>query len=300
MVDEKVLSAKRLIYVALTRAKERLVLEWHSHLIGSKRTTYHSVLMDETGGSLVEAGLTVAGNKYPCLMSGNDGTPPTFSTGAGEAEYLPTYGRRALVASDMQEPQAEIFSTPSSLAPEKGAGHPPVEEVTYGSPMVLDVDLAGAGYGTMIHRCFEVLTMSTEAKLLLTDATGHPITDGQASVIAAAHSALMEWLKGNLSAGQISAEMPFSGLASDGSVCTGIFDLLVETPDGYWVIDHKTDRATEEGEIFGQYWPQLQAYRDAIQGLGHVVAGVGLNLVNDGKLLLSRVLQEPRRPHNSA
>ena len=76
-------------------------------------------------------------------------------------------------------------------------------------------------------------------------------------------------------------------LASDGSVRTGLVDLLVETPDGFWVIDHKTDRTTDDGSIFAHYWPQLQAYREALSGLGQDVAGVGLNLVNEGKLLLS-------------
>ena len=72
----------------------------------------------------------------------------------------------------------------------------------------------------------------------------------------------------------------------------GVADLLVETQGGFWVIDHKTDRATDEGYIFSHYWPQLNAYREALSGLGHDIAGVGLNLVNEGKLLLSTVSEE--------
>ena len=41
MTEANTLSVKRVIYVALTRAKERLVLEWHSHLVTSKAITYH-------------------------------------------------------------------------------------------------------------------------------------------------------------------------------------------------------------------------------------------------------------------
>jgi len=114
------------------------------------------------------------------------------------------------------------------------------------------------------------------------------ITNGQANAISASHKAMTDWFRDNVGARQITSEVPFSALADDSTICTGIIDLLVEAPDGYWVIDHKTDRATEEDDIFDQYWPQLQAYRDSLENLGHTVAGVGLNLVNEGKLLLAR------------
>ena len=293
MVDDTILSAKRLIYVAVTRAKERLVLEWHSHLTGSTRTTYHSVLLDETGISLGEARVEIGGHEYPCLMTGNDGTLPEVPDGFSATESLPTVGRRALIAAPLPEPQPELFTTPSSSVSETETASIQTEEFDYSQPLVLDMEVSGADYGTMIHRCFEVLAAFPESKSLLANATDHPITDGQATAIVASYEALTGWLKGNLSASQIRAEMPFSAMTQEGSVCTGLIDLLVETPDGYWVIDHKTDRATGEEAIFGHYWPQLQAYRDALLGLGQNVAGVGLNLVNEGKLLLSRTADGP-------
>lgn len=288
MMDGTILSAKRLIYVAMTRARERLILEWHSHLASSKKTTYHSVLIDEVGVNLSANGIEVSGGEHPCLMTGNDGTPPETSEAGLTVEDLPTYGRRALEVSPVKETESELFTSPSSTVTEEAVGKVPTEKFDYGQPLTLETELSGAELGTMIHRCFEVLTLSPNLKNLLADATGHPLTDGQATVIATSHKEITSWLKDKLSASQITPEVPFSVINKNGSVCTGVIDLLVETPDGFWVIDHKTDRATDEETIFDHYWPQLQAYRESIECLGHSVAGVGLNLVNDGKLLLNR------------
>lgn len=289
MQEGTVLSAKRLIYVALTRARERLVLEWHSHLTGSKRTTYHSVLVDEVGVNLGSSGIKIGDSEYSCFMSGNDGTSPEVPEITLTADPLPTIGRRALVATEPLEPQAELFTTPSSQTIEPGIADVQTERIDYGQSLVLDMEISGAEFGTIIHRCFEVLTAAPESKSLLADATGHAITDGQATAIAASNEAMMGWLRENAGATKFTPEVPFSVKAGDGSVCTGLIDLLVETPEGYWVIDHKTDRATGEDVIFDHYWSQLQAYRDALQELGHTVVGVGLNLVNEGKLLLARM-----------
>ena len=288
MVDETIVSAKRLIYVALTRAKERLVLEWHSHLSNSKRTTYHSVLQDDAGVNLGGDGVVVAGQEFPCLLTGNDGTPPDELTGERSFDPLPTFGRRALDVEPIPAFEGAIFTMPSSLNEQVTTGEIAPQEVSYGTPLALDIEKTGAEFGTLIHRCFEVLTASPRSKSRLGDATGATLTAEQSEAIAASHDALMIWLRETLRASEISAEVPFSATAPDGSVCTGLIDLLVQTPEGFWVIDHKTDRATGGDEIFGHYWPQLTAYRQALQGLGHIVAGVGLNLVNEGKLLLAR------------
>jgi ATP-dependent helicase/nuclease subunit A len=289
MADATVLSAKRLIYVALTRAKERLVLEWHSHLTSSSRTTYHSIFQDTAGADLHETGLEISGNVFPCSITRNDGTPPDLPCRSDAVETLPTFGRHLLASAPMQEPQFEMFSSPSSDISTTVENPPSPEEFGYGMPLVLDIDLHGAVYGSMLHRCFEVLTASPASRTYLSDATGHVITEEQANAIGASHAALLDWLRENLSASDITAEVPFSTMTADGGVCTGIIDLLVETPNGLWVIDHKSDRSTDEGEIFGNYWPQLLAYQEALLELGHQVSGVGLNLVNEGKLLLARL-----------
>jgi ATP-dependent helicase/nuclease subunit A len=293
MADATELSAKRLIYVALTRAKERLVLEWHSHLTSSSKTTYHSVFQDTASADLQETGFKISGDVFPCEISRNDGTPPDLQGGSSADEILPTFGRNLLDPAPMQEREFEMFTSPSSGLSTTGTNPPLPEEFGYGTPLVLDLDLHGAEYGLMLHRCFEALTASPTSEKYLSDAAGRVITEEQASAISASHAALLDWLRENLSASSIKAEVPFSTMTVDGGVCTGIIDLLVETPNGLWVIDHKSDRFTDEGAILGNYWPQLLAYQEALLELDLQVAGVGLNLVNEGKLLLARLWVEP-------
>jgi ATP-dependent helicase/nuclease subunit A len=288
MMDANTLSAKRLIYVALTRAKERLVLEWHSHMATSKTLSYHKIFQEVAEVELCEKGFEIGENLFPCAVTRNDGTPPDIPESYNPVEILPSFGRQVLGARAAPEPKTELFSSPTSIDTYKKTPVPPLEELSYGEPLVLETDLRGAVYGTMIHRCFEVLTSSPSSKSFLSDATGSEISDQQSDSIAASHGALLECLRENLAADKIIAEVPFSAMTADGGVCTGIIDLLVETPNGLWVIDHKSDRSTDEGAIFENYWPQLLAYQNALLELGHRVDGVGLNLVNEGKLQLAR------------
>ena len=53
------------------------------------------------------------------------------------------------------------------------------------------------------------------------------------------------------------------------------------------MIDHKTDRATGEEHIFDHYFSQLLSYQKALQRMGMTVIGIGLNLVNEGKLKIA-------------
>ncbi len=52
-------------------------------------------------------------------------------------------------------------------------------------------------------------------------------------------------------------EVPVTGLNSRGQVISGVIDLLVEGNNGWWIIDHKTDKETTSKG----YWEQLEAYR---------------------------------------
>jgi ATP-dependent exoDNAse (exonuclease V) beta subunit len=66
-------------------------------------------------------------------------------------------------------------------------------------------------------------------------------------------------------------------------------DLLVETADGTWILDHKSDQVEDAGAAFAKYRPQLEAYREALEAQGVRVAGVGVNWVRSGKVVMRRV-----------
>jgi len=287
MQDDVTLSAKRLIYVAMTRARERLVVEWHSHLSNSSRTTYHAILTDEIQAEIGEEGIKVSEEEFPCLMTGNDGTLPDMPKKAEETENLLRIGRRAIKPSTPIEPAPEIFTTPSASS--VAVTPISIETHKYGAPLNLSLDIDGAEYGTMIHRCFEILSISPELSSDLSAASGCILSEDHINTIAKSHHDLTAWFERQHGAIKTSAEVPFTFCQLDGAVSSGIIDLLIETPKGYWVIDHKTDRATDEGYLFDRYLPQLRSYQNALEGLGKTVIGIGLNLANEGKLQILKI-----------
>ena len=53
-----------------------------------------------------------------------------------------------------------------------------------------------------------------------------------------------------------------------GSVVHGFADLIVETADALWVVDHKSDKVATPAlleERFQTYYPQLSCYVDALR-----------------------------------
>ncbi len=221
MQGDAVLSAKRLIYVAMTRARERLVLEWHSHLSNSKRTTYYSLLTDEMGVEIDGAEIKIADDVFPCLMTGNDGTAPDLPDHVDEAEKLPAIGRRAIKPMALPAPGPEIYTTPSSSAGVNAETSISIDTYEYGEPLVLDLEISGAAYGTMLHRCFEVLCASESFAPSLPAASQYDLSPDQVDAIAKSNRDLVSWLENSKGATSVSAEVPYSAQQADGTVSMG-------------------------------------------------------------------------------
>ena len=97
------------------------------------------------------------------------------------------------------------------------------------------------------------------------------------------------WSRHRFAPSSIARELPFSATRGDGAVVSGIIDLLVETDDGYWIIDHKSDVVEDPRASFASYWPQLAAYVDAVSKVngGPPVLGAGINWIRRGEVVLS-------------
>ncbi|MDD3587881.1 MAG: 3'-5' exonuclease, partial [Thermoguttaceae bacterium] len=77
-----------------------------------------------------------------------------------------------------------------------------------------------------------------------------------------------EHVKSKWPGGQIMTEMPITLLTEHGRRYQGYIDFLIETDDGFVIIDHKTHKSNSDDE-FGLYASgqkaQLQIYRQAVQ-----------------------------------
>ena len=72
----------------------------------------------------------------------------------------------------------------------------------------------------------------------------------------------------------------------NGAVLSGIADMIVETPKGLWIIDHKSDRVEETDQRFTEHLPQLLAYREALSAVNGMpsAVGVAINWIYRGEL----------------
>jgi len=271
--------ARRLLYVALTRAREKLVLE-----IPGPGKDYGAILRSALGLEIGDDSLLSAGEEFPCrvvlvpemVRSDDDACPE---------EPRPVVGRRALAPGDAPDGGVPEETTPSSLHGEE-AGEPPGDLLVdrYGPPLAALEGRDPAERGTLLHRAFEVLGRHPERAGILPEALGVALDSGEIAAIAAAAAAFDAWLE-TLSPLQVGAEVPILFSNAAGTVVHGIADLLVETEEGYWVIDHKSDRTNDRAGRFALYRPQLDAYAAAVRAARpeKPVLGVGVNWISHGE-----------------
>jgi len=149
-------------------------------------------------------------------------------------------------------------------------------------------DLAPKQRGTLLHRAFELLSCHPERAALLTDATGILLEPDQALSIIKTVSAFDKWLAEEFSPLCVKAEMPILALDSNGTVISGTADMIVETADALWIIDHKSDLVKDRQKQFIHYLPQLDCYAKAVSKArtDKPVQGVAINWVSQGVVSL--------------
>ncbi|NDC90152.1 MAG: hypothetical protein EB075_15360, partial [Bacteroidetes bacterium] len=77
---------------------------------------------------------------------------------------------------------------------------------------------------------------------------------------------------GAISSGAISSGAIPTGAVPTGAIFKetipiawrGVIDLLIETPQGWWLVDYKTNEHTTEEMLRGEYDAQLRLYREAL------------------------------------
>ncbi|HKZ38459.1 MAG TPA: PD-(D/E)XK nuclease family protein, partial [Chryseolinea sp.] len=119
-------------------------------------------------------------------------------------------------------------------------------------------------------------------------ATGSVISDASLARIGEAVSAFDRWLGKRFAPVSVRRELPILGLDEKGSVVSGTLDLLVETADGYWILDHKSDAPDDTAARFSVYRPQLACYAEVIRKAlpDKPVLGTGIHWISLGAVTL--------------
>ncbi len=285
------IGARRLLYVALTRARDKMVLEWPGYLAGKDRFTFWSILTGDCGLTLDAEKFQVGDRDFSCtVIEGSDQLPDDLDIGAVSASLeLSVTGRRAIRAATVSE-----TVTPDSRAPSAAevVADASIREglilERYGLGLEVDVGLAGVDFGTFAHRCFEVLGVKPHLKERIPEITGVKINPDALEKITVAVGQFETWLVDYLDSTSVLREWPILALDEQGTVVSGTADLIVETTEGIWVIDHKSDQVDDPETAFSNYRPQLESYANALTNAGQQVLGTGINWIRRGEVVLHR------------
>jgi ATP-dependent helicase/nuclease subunit A len=275
-----------LLYVALTRAREQLVLEWPQNLAKSTRYTFWH-LLGETARMRLDGNQMVIGKaSFGCRVTEADKEPPAdFQTPAAPPpQMLPVIGRRAMKASVLPETMTPLFVSPSSLhGAETDRVEVDISTVRYAKPPKLSL-VSGAARGLIVHRTLELLGQGVPEDVAR-GAVGSAIGDADWSILSATSKQFTEALSAQFSPKDLHWEVPIVAKDKSGSVINGTIDLLVETKVGYWIVDHKSDDTDDREARFATYLPQLKCYARAMaEGVGATVIGVAIHWACFGEI----------------
>ncbi|QXE85552.1 UvrD-helicase domain-containing protein [Geomonas nitrogeniifigens] len=280
-------SALRLIYVAITRAREKVILECRRYQEPEK-SSYWTILQQAGRVEIDGNKMIVLGEKFDCrVVQCGKHAPEGFEdeTSQGTTE-LPFFGRRAIRQGAQYCKLTPEVVTPSS---QHGAEAGMINTITYGEPLRVDLGIKGFDRGTFLHRCFEASVDTPDRLQLVADSLGIKLSDAGRAAIGIGIEAFRTWLKDFLVAERAHVEVPILAQNAEGSVVAGSIDLLVETPAGLWIVDHKSDQSEEFDSLFAFYRPQLEVYREAVYSLwpDKKVLGIVINWVSHGKVSMS-------------
>jgi ATP-dependent exoDNAse (exonuclease V) beta subunit len=290
----------RMLYVALTRAREKLVLEWHGK---AKPLALQSLLSEAASLSLdaERSVMRVGATEFPVAVY--HGAPPRDPDEVPDnALPAPTFrpNRRVLVdcpGSALPRGEREQVS-PSRHDPEGDPGSMPApaielpnlrhEQCGPGLALPHGGGEVARAVGTAVHRCFEVLGNRPDlAELLAPEVIPH-LGDVTLDEATKAIRKFRTWFEKSMGEATFEAEVPFVSLDEQTrSVVVGTIDLLVKTPSGYWIVDHKTDHVGKGNNALEakcqEHAPQLELYRKAVEReTGRPVLGMILHWVRAG------------------
>jgi ATP-dependent helicase/nuclease subunit A len=274
-IELAVKESHRLMYVGMTRARDRMILAVRKHETKKDtvlKTGWLDELSDRKGVPLLELPLetgekllTVSGAAIPINVF----------------EYLPDKnGRRTGVIEDSnyfmpsgyikEYPPARI--SPSRLTVDDGEAA--LIQVKTATDFGVRIEIKGNpgmdSIGNAIHGFLALDHSGPSDKRKRESAIGLLERWGIDKAIdpddlMAAEERLRDFISKKYSGARTFREWPISFRNDKGQVMQGWIDVLLELPDGYVIIDHKSYPGPDSEEHAKQYAPQLEVYRLAIE-----------------------------------
>jgi ATP-dependent exoDNAse (exonuclease V) beta subunit len=253
---------KRLLYVSMTRARDLLVLARSKRKPSGEwlETVEAPWLLPPEGADHV---VTPDGEKIEAETWLLD---PPDSPQSAVADGKPIHWFPQPAETGARLP---LVFNPSSAAPR---AIEVVESVRIGERIPIGDGVDMTDLGTAIHNCIAVaftdpqspLTSQEAGSLLAAMRAGDKIsTDAVLRQI----EALKVWLGERWAGSRVLAEWPIEGIREGGQVLRGRTDMLVSTPRGWILLDHKANPSGPERwpEVAKEHGGQLAEYAAAIE-----------------------------------
>ncbi len=256
--------SRRLAYVALTRARDALVLAMPDRKAkaGAWLHTFDGDYLLPDGGTHTLAD----GEEIPTAVMALE------ATGGAEPEvYAP---RRLPEREPLTEHVRERVDASGAVGLD-GASVGEVIDLGERLP-IQGEDMTAIGTGLHALIAAELTNPATtkatdRAVTLLEGYSVHTFVEAERALAAVAR--LREWTESRFAPSNIHAEYPVAHRLHDGRVVRGWIDVLLETPDGCVVIDHKSSPRPKSEWRDGalEHSGQLAAYRAALEAAGLTV-----------------------------
>jgi ATP-dependent exoDNAse (exonuclease V) beta subunit len=201
----------------------------------------------------------------------------------GQRRYIAWRIARDRAVADARRPSLLVRTvTQWSATRPADERHPAVDVITLPDA---DGRPAGRRYGTLVHAALATVpldgTGDVIARVVATEgrivgATDAEIESARGVVTAVLQHPLLDAARDAARAGQLFRETPVTVVRED-ELIEGVVDIAFETPDGFLVLDFKTDRAA--GEAHANYARQVALYAEAIgQATGKPARAVLMNV----------------------
>jgi ATP-dependent helicase/nuclease subunit A len=271
---------KNLTYVAMTRAREQIILPWFDN--GKANT----MLANLRGLDFSAAKRTAAQVGVIDAVELSSIPKPYGRVAIEEVNHeLAGKHRLAVISPSLmvkQQPEA-LKETLKKFTQQQQLNFNQVVDLSS-----IRNKYSAAQVGDWLHYCYQALLASSDLKerlwASLPELTEyHELREQIALQICAFKVAMTK----TLGATSFKAEVSMLAKSDEGAVVSGIIDCLVETEAGYYIIDHKTDEDSG-AQALEHHQQQLAAYAKYLK-LDKPVLGIGINWVREGRVQLGQI-----------
>jgi ATP-dependent exoDNAse (exonuclease V) beta subunit len=278
-------TSTRAIYVALTRARETLVLALPKAPTADKDrpATMYDLLIERTGFAQYTGEISLGSQSFDAKIHtyAKDYKLEPFAD--EQAAQTQSFG---VLSNRFQSTSQTLWRTSPSTLDTAKSDPPIAEHFEYVEALPKTTGpMTAAERGTACHLAFRVMFERPASKTRLMAASAH--TEADINAMERQARALRNFL-GDLGYSDFHLELPLQQQNDNGAQMNAIVDLLAFGDHGIAIIDHKTGACSDLQHGLAGYWPQLSAYQDLVakQWPDKPVTHVAINWMDEGKISL--------------